>query len=183
MTTRSQILCATLLAVLLPAGARATAIVRFALADPTVGLGASTTLEIRADLDTPVLGFGIDLALDVSVLTASGAPQIGPAWTPVFAPDGDGLAGLAPVSGVVGNDVLLATLSVVRLAPSATVIDGGVTPGDLSEGFPLLGGGFDAVGFVALPVAALPEPGAGSLTALAWLLSLGLRGRAARSAP
>lgn len=175
MTTRTRILGAALLSAFLPGAAQATAIVHFALADPAVGVGLSTTLEIRADLDTAVLGFGLDLALDQSVLTASGAPQIGPAWTPVFAPDGDGLAGLAPVSGVAGPDVLLAAVTVTRLAATATLIDGGVTPGDLSEGFPLLGGGFDAVSFVPLAVAALPEAGTVPLLALGLALLPGLR--------
>jgi hypothetical protein len=178
MKSRSRILGMLLVSTLLvPAAAQSTTIVHFALADPGVTVGASTTLEIRADFDTPVLGFGIDLVLDPSVLAVAGPPLVGPAWTPVFAPDGDGLAGLAPASGVVGPGVLLATVVVTRVDPAATSIDGTVTPGDLTEGFPLVGSGFDAVGFVPLPVVAVPEAGVAPLLAMAWVASLSGRRR------
>ena len=154
-------------------GAHALTTVRFALADPGVALGATTNLEIRADFDSPVLGFGIDLLLDPAVLTAIGSPVVGPAWTPVFAPDGDGLAGLAPITGVAGPDVPLATLTVLRTSLAGTLIDGALTPGDLTEGFPLPTAGFDSVVFVSTPVVAIPEPTtvlllAGGLGVLSW---------------
>jgi hypothetical protein len=146
-------------------GAQALTTVRFMLADPGVAPGDSTTLEIRADFDVPVLGFGIDLVLDPGVLSPSGAPTIGAAWTPAFAPDGDGLVGLAPITGIVGPDVLLASLTVMRTSGEATVIDGAITPGDLTEGFPLLSNGFDAVVFEPTAVAAIPEPATALLVA------------------
>ena len=170
---RGSALAGALLATVLAApDAEALTTVRFVLADPGVAVGATTTLEIRADMDAPVLGFGIDLVLDPAVLTATTSPVIGPSWTPVFAPDGDGLAGLAPISGVVGSDVLLATLTVARSSILQTTIDGSVTPGDLAEGFALLAGGFDAVTFTPTTLAAIPEPGtlvlvAGGLAATA----------------
>ncbi len=175
-----SILAALLLAGgLLPASSDAATIVRFVLADPGVAPGASTTLEIRADFDTPVLGFGVDLVLDPAVLAAVSAPVIGPAWTPVFAPDGDGLAGLALPAGVVGSDVLLASLAVTRLSPARTQIGGAITAGDLSEGFPLVGSGFDPVTFVPAAVAAVPEPTAAMILGIlaGWF---SVRGRSRR---
>lgn len=167
MTSWIRMFAATAVAVTWPAIATANTIVHFALADPDLGVGASTTLEIRADFDAPVLGFGIDLLLDASVLSVSAAPVIGPAWTAVFAPDGDGLAGLAPVSGVVGTDVLLASVLVTRTGSAGTTVDGGVTADDLTEGFPLLSGGFDTASFVPTAVAPVPEPTPGALAAVA----------------
>jgi hypothetical protein len=141
-----------------PPGARATTTVRFELADPVVGVGGSTTLEIRADFDAPVVGFGIDLLLDSAVFAIVGVPAIGPAWSPLFAPDGDGLAGLGPEAGIVGSDVLLASILLDRVGAAGSSISGAITPGDLTEGFPLLPSGFDTAVFLPTQVAAIPEP-------------------------
>lgn len=153
------------------APAHALTIVRFALDEPLVEIGQSATVEIRADFDAVVLGFGIDLVFDPAVLQLIGAPTLGPDWTPLFAPDGDGLAGLGPFEGLTGTDVLLATLAVERVGLAGSPLGGSITPGDLTEGFPLLPTGFDSVVFEPVSIRAIPEPGPALLLGLglAWL--------------
>jgi len=99
---------------------------------------------------------------------------IGPAWDPAFAPDGDGLAGLAFPDGVSGQDILLATVTVQGLAPGVwTMASGNSYPADLTEGFALDPTGFEQVvleDFAAITV--LPEPTALALLALGGLVVL-----------
>lgn len=153
------------------AEARGTAIVRIVPSTTSLDLGDTETLEIRADLSQPVLGFGLDLEFDPTRLAIVGTPVIGPPWLPLFAPDGDALAGLAIAGPIAGSDVLLATFVIEALAEGEATIVAALTPGDPTEGFPLDPLGFDRqVGFEAAILQVVPEPG--SLL----LLSLGLIG-------
>jgi hypothetical protein len=146
--------------------AHATAIVRIVPAAASLDLGETGTFEIRADLSLPVLGFGLDLAFDPGRLSMVGSPVIGPGWIPLFAPDGDGLAGLGSSGPISGSDVLLATIAVQALTPGSTDLAASWTPGDLTEGFPLDPTGFDAAVFEPATVQVIPEPGTGLLVAL-----------------
>ena len=74
------------------------------------------------------------------------------------------------VTGVVGSDVLLARLTLRGTGPAGTQLTGAVTPGDLNEGFPLVGSGFDAFTFAATLLAAVPEPGSALLVAAGLLI-------------
>ena len=84
--------------------------VRFDPPDETVGLGDVFTMDIVADITDPVIGWGLDLAIvDPTIVSTVGAPAVGPDWFGAFAPDGDGLVGLAFPNSVSGNSILLAT--------------------------------------------------------------------------
>jgi len=93
-----------------------------------------------ADADTLLLGFGLDVGFDSASLAWIGSAVVAPAWTAVFAPDGDGLAGLAPPSGISGNGLVVATLTFQALQAGTTALTPSVTPGDLTEGFSLKSG-------------------------------------------
>lgn len=161
---------------LLLASPAAALTVRFVPDARTVAVTRPFTVEIRADLDEPVLGFGLDVAFDVSLIGPTQAPTIGPAWLPAFAPDGDGLAGVGPVAGAVGADVLLATLHLQAIGLGTTPLTAAFTAADPTEGFPLVGGGFAEAVFLPaeVEVQLVPEPNTGLLLALGVVL-LGLR--------
>lgn len=158
--------------------AQALSIVGFAPAAQSVEIGSPVSVDIVADFSDPVVGWGLDLAWAPGVVALSGAPVVGPAWNPVLAPDGDGLAGLAPPGGVSGTGVVLATLTFdgVGLGTSALALS--ATAGDLTEGIPLLGGGFDTTSFLlgSVEVVQVPEPGLAALLA-ASLVALAPRPR------
>jgi outer membrane protein assembly factor BamB len=163
--------------------AHATATLRFELAPGTTVVGGAVRLaagesfevDVVADLSEAIVGFGFDASFD-SALLARTALAIGPAWVAVNAPDGDGLAGLSPLPGRQGTDVLLATFAFEALAPGLADIVLGITSGDNAEGFARVQlGVFDAVVLPdPLAVEIVPEP------ASAALLALGLAGLAAR---
>lgn len=141
-----------------------------------VNVGETFEVTIRADLPDPVLAWGLDLGFDAGVITLDGTPSIGPLWPiPVATADGDGLAGamLPPAgqTGVVGTDVLLATLSFVAIAVGTTDLVLAETLTDFTEGFALDPAGFANVVFVDGAVEVVPEPGTGLLVA-AGLLAL-----------
>lgn len=158
----------------LPRAGDATVIVSLAPSAASIAPGAALDLELRADLSMDaVVGFGLDLVFDSTVLALE-AVSIAAPWDPVFAPDGDGLAALAPLAGTpAGSDVLLAIVTLRGLAPGESSVSVATTPGDLTEGFPLTSppGAFaDLVsGSVAVTVA---EPGS-SVLLLALLMPLG----------
>jgi hypothetical protein len=137
--------------------------------------GESFSVDVVADLSEAIVGFGFDAGFDTALLART-ALSIGPAWVAVNAADGDGLAGLSPLPGQQGSDVLLATLGFDALAPGLAEIVLGVTSGDNAEGFARVQLGlFDS--FVlpdALAVEIVPEP------ASAALFALGLAALAAR---
>jgi hypothetical protein len=130
-----------------------------------VEVGDIFDVDVVASIQDPVLGWGLDVSYDTGVLSQVGSPVIGGDWNVVFTPDGDGLAGIAPFpTSVSGTDVLLATLSFEALAAGSIVLSASATPGDLTEGFPLVPpGGFAEVTFEdgAVSVASasqIPEP-------------------------
>ncbi len=161
-------------ALLLATSAQAT-VVRFEPATAQVAAGSSFQVELVAQLDEPVLGFGLDL--DLRGVALEGPPLIGPAWLPVEAADGDGLAGVAFPDGVAGDRVLLATLPLVAGEPGVARLFTGFTVGDLTEGFALDPSGFASpVGFESAEIRIVPEPG-GALLCGAALTGLALSRR------
>jgi len=137
-----------------------------------VNLGDTFTVDIMADMTNPVVGWGLDLTVVTPAVANRTAndPVIGPMWDPAFAPDGDGLAGLAFPSGVVGNDILLATVEFKALAYGVTDLVLSVTAGDLTEGFALEApGAFDNYEFTVGQIRVVPEPAALALLGLSLL--------------
>jgi len=132
----------------------------------TAGLGQIFEVLIFADFSEPILGFGIDVDFDPAVIDWADDPLVGELWDPVFAPDGDGLAGLAPPTGLVGDGILLVSLLFEGVSVGSTSIDVSVTLEDLTEGFVLEGGVFDSFSVVPDDVI-VPEPGADLMAAFA----------------
>lgn len=151
--------------------------VRFEPALSEIILGHDFEIDIVADINNPVVGWGLDVTVATpGVITSAGDPDIGPSWFAVNAPDGDKLAGLAFPNGIVGTDVLLATLHFTADADGETDLLLSVTPGDNSEGFALDPSGFGTYLFESGHVY-VPEP-----TSLAIFLTCAcaLRRRTAR---
>lgn len=100
-----------------------------------------------------------------------GGPRVfGPEWVPAFAPDGDGLAGIAFPTGVSGNDILLATITFSGDAVGETDLFLSTTPQDLTEGFGLDPTGFAEVSFAPGHVEVIPEPASVSLLVVCCLV-------------
>lgn len=139
-------------------------VTRFDPPSQTVVLGDTFTVNIVADIDMPVVGWGLDFVpLPPGVISLIGPPAIGADWLSAFAPDGDGLAGLAsplpPIDGSVsGIGIVLATLSFSADAIGTTNVVASITPGDLTEGFALDPTGFATVTFQPGLVTVIPEP-------------------------
>lgn len=136
--------------------------------------GEIFTIDIVADMTNPIVGWGLDLTIAdpaVAVRTATD-PVIGPDWDPAFAPDLDGLAGLAFPDGVSGMGIVLATVEfqAVGAMGTSTNLVLSVTPGDLTEGFALYPSGFDGYEFSLGTVNIVPEPAALVLLALGALI-------------
>ena len=143
------------------AAASANVTVRFEPASLTVDPGTIFSMAIVADIPQPLVGWGLDLTIqNPAVVSVHAAPSIGPLWVSAYAPDGDGLAGLAFPSSVSGTGVVLATLSLSADAVGETDLWINVTPGDLSEGFALDPTGFDTFTVQAGHVK-VPEPATG----------------------
>jgi hypothetical protein len=149
--------------------------------EPAAGLhtvGDDFSVQILASFTVPqgstgLLGFGLDLAYDTNVITLSAPPVIGPSFTGFSGPDGDGLGGIA-AAALGAGEILLATLSFHAQGPGFSALTLGITPGDLTEGFPLDPTGFDTVELVGAGVTVVPEPASALLLGLA-LAALGLR--------
>lgn len=133
--------------------------VRFDPPDQTVNLGSAFSVNLIADISDPVLGWGLDLTIQ-NAATASllGPPVIGPQWFPFSTPDGDGLGGIAFPNSISGNNILLATLNFTADSLGDTNLLLSVTPGDLTEGFPLDPTGFADISFETGHVTVIPEP-------------------------
>ena len=162
-----------------PAAALSSVRVETSNASPVIG--STFEVQIIADFSDPILGFGLDLDFDASALSVVSLPIIGPDWFGVASADGDGLAGLAGGIGVVGTDVLLATLILSADAVGLTLLDLSITVADLTEGFALIPTGFDTVEFTGTQIEVTPEPSTSLLLSFG-LLALAQRGRAARFA-
>ncbi len=117
-------------------------------ASQSVVNGNSVSFDLVADLPNPVLGWGLDVTFDTAILSLTNV-AIGPSWAAGFAPDGDGLAGLAFPFPISGNNIVLATLTFNTLGTGTSSLTASITPLDFTEGFPLLTGGFDTVSFTA----------------------------------
>ena len=157
--------------------ASANVTVRFEPASLTVDPGTIFSVAIVADIPQPVVGWGLDLTIqNPAIVSVHAAPSIGPPWVSAYAPDGDGLAGLAFPSSVSGIGVVLATISLSADAVGDTELWISVTPGDLTEGFALDPTGFDT--FTVVPGhVKVPEP---STIALLGLAALGVAFRRGR---
>lgn len=132
-------------------------------ASTSIFIGDIFTVNIFADIPEPVLGWGLDINFDSSLVNQTAPPVIGPSWLAASSLDGDGLAGLAFPTPVSGNSILLASLSFEAMAEGTALFSAGITPFDLTEGFPLafaLPGSFAEVVFVDEVVnISVPEPG------------------------
>lgn len=147
--------------------------VRFEPVEQTVNIGDDFTVNLVADILPPVLGWGLDVsAVTRDIISPLGLPAIGPAWVPAYAPDGDGLAGLAFPDSVSGPGVLLATLTFHADALGEVDLLAGVTPGDGTEGFALNPTGFAMVSFQLGLIIVTPEPLTAALLAAGAVLAL-----------
>ena len=163
---RGKVVVGLLTLVCFGGAARGGLIVRFDTPERTVGPGDVFTMDILADVGDPLVGWGLDLSFDPSVLSPVDSPAIGPRWFPAFAPDGDGLAGLAFADSVSGANVLLASVTFSGVTLGETDLMLSTTPGDLTEGFALDPTGFAQPVFESAHVFVVPEPGTGLLCAI-----------------
>lgn len=121
--------------------------------------GEVFTVNIVAELNRPVFGWGLDLSISMpGVLSMTADPAIAPPWFAGVAPDGDHLVGLAFPDSIMGENVLLATLTFHADSPGLTQLTPGSTPGDNTEGFPLDPTGFATLTFHPALVRVAPEP-------------------------
>ena len=165
--SRSSALAVAVLALwLVPASARALTTLTVEPSAPTASIGEAVQVSIFADFTAPIVGFGIDFSVDASIMMLDGPASIGPDWVAVFAPDGDGLAGLTPGAGISGDDVLLATLTLQAIGPGVAALVVSITLDDLTEGFALDPTGFDPTSIVNGFLVVVPEPASAALLGL-----------------
>ena len=158
--------------------ALATVIVRFNPSNAEVQKGQQFQVQIVADIPSPVVGWGLDVAHSTSAISQVGSPAIGPAWSAAFAPDGDDLAGMAFPQSISGSGILLATLTFSADTLGGTDLIASITPGDLTEGFPLDPTGFADVTFQTGHIQVTPEP---AMLGLILVGATALRSRPRRS--
>lgn len=175
-----KLILAAALLLLLPIQAMAI-LIYFDSTNIDVLLGDTFSVELLADIQDPVLGWGLDVGFDPTILSDP-AVSIGSSWFPANSLDGDGLAGLAFPFPVSGSNTLLATLTFTTLDYGSSPLIASITPGDLTEGFPLVPpGGFAEVDFInsGVNVSAAPVPEPATILLLATGL-LGVAGEARR---
>ncbi len=164
-------LCSVLLIGLLVSPALATIVVSFNPPTQPWSPSGDATVDIVANIsqDEAIIGWGLDLGISGDPASVVGAPVIGPLFTPAFAPDGDGLAGLVPPPDTVfGAQVVLATVALHTATQGVTLLDASYTPSDLTEGFMTENGFTPDVTFVQGTIT--PEPASLLLLALVGLL-------------
>lgn len=128
------------------------------------------TIEVfvRATIEAEILGFGFDLLgtgplLDVVDVT------YGDAFSPLPTSDDSALAALAFPEKVRGEDILLATITLAARETGTAELDLGITPDDLTQGFPEVSGFADVTTSSALveildaPLNDLPLAGSNSV--------------------
>jgi hypothetical protein len=169
--TNRLVMAVVVVAVLAGSGL-ATVIVDVQPASSEVTIGQGFNVSIVATIPDPVVGWGLDLSFDHAVLSLVGSPVIGPVWLPATALDSDGLAGLAFPSSISGTSVLLATVHLSAIAAGETDLTLSVTPGDLTEGFPLDPTGFATMTLGSAHVTAVPEPTVAVLLLVASVLAM-----------
>lgn len=134
--------------------------------------GGTATVDIVADIpeELAIIGFGIDLYLDNPIVTPTGATVPAP-FDPVFAPDGDGLAGIVPPPlPIWGDGIVLATVEFSLDAEGLVWLTPGYTMGDPFEGFQTPSGLVTDIEWVPGCIEILPEPATLMLLALGTLL-------------
>ena len=169
---KCKVLCALLAVGMLGiASASADIVVSFNPVDAVVpGVGNTAAVEIWADIPEAdaILGWGLDVNIDDGAIAQITDVQINEAlFNTAFAPDGDGLAGLAFPDCVWGN-VMLATITYTGMMNGMTPVATAATAGDLTEGFALCDTGF-ATFMNAAGTVTVPEPASLVLLALAGL--------------
>jgi hypothetical protein len=164
MEWKSKIGCLALCIALCGATtASADVVVGFTPSEITVDVGDIFDVDLFMTANPELVsGWGLDVEQTLTMgLVQLGSPVIGPDWTPVFAPDGDELAGLAAfgVDGVTGTSTL-ATLTYQAVTPGVTVLYGTSDwPDDETEGLAIFGGGvYNPDATCCMIVNVIPEP-------------------------
>ncbi len=174
-------------ALLAASPAQATVVVSLSPANQSVPLGDGTaTVDIVAVIPQAdaIVGWGLDLDFLGSSASLSSALVNEPTWTAVSAVDGDGLAGLVPLSPgtAIWSDpvaIVLATITISLDGLGTTdLILSDDNPSDLSEGFaldPPPVGEFADVSYELGSITVTPEPASLMLLALGGLACISRR--------
>lgn len=133
---RFPLACGALLIAGISGAAGADVIVSVVPEQNLLSVGQSTMVNVYADITGGdfVTAWGLDIAsseLSVGTLTFS---SLGPSWTLGPNPDGDGFTGFN-LSGISGNNVLLASFEFTALSEGVTFISLSQTLGDPTELF------------------------------------------------
>lgn len=137
---------------------------------PALTVGDTVTFDILADIAVDTVGWGLDVTFDPTYLAWSGPPTVDPLWVQIASGDGDGLVGLAKLTGdddgngtegsVSGTGIPLASITFQALAvtPAPTTVSLAITPGDATEGFPKDPDGFATTDLGWAQITIVPEP-------------------------
>jgi hypothetical protein len=122
----------------------------------------SFDLTIKANITKELLGFGFDLMYDNQIFAVENI-SFPDTMLPLPTRDGDGLAAMGfsnnRLGELIGNDVILATITFRKLSEGSSAISVDYTRGDPSEGFPEKGGSFATPHVNETQVGApIPEP-------------------------